>query len=136
MNRRPGLFLFMVTVVAAWLAAMSAETPSERDQRETLEKLHRGEIIANTNRGYSAMRQQREAEPRRNYQLAKQRQELQLAAAHVTWTAQQWQQWDGQYDLEQQKLARDNLKAVEPSGQMGREQAARDAAERIRKAAE
>jgi hypothetical protein len=101
-----------------------------------LEKLHRGEIIANMNQGFAAMRQRRQAELQRNYQLAKQRQQQVLTAAHVSWTPQQWQQWDRQYDLEQQKRAQDYLKAVELSGQMAREEAARDEAERMRKAAE
>jgi hypothetical protein len=65
--------------------------------------------------------------------LAKQRQQQLLTAAHVTWTPQQW---DRQYDLEQQKRAQDYLKAAELSGQMAREEAARDEAERMRKAAE
>ena len=68
--------------------------------------------------------------------MAKQRQQQLLTAAHVTWTPQQWQQWDRQYDLEQQKRAQDYLKAAELSGQMAREEAARDEAERMRKAAE
>ena len=101
-----------------------------------LEKLHRDEIIANMNRGFATMRQNRQAELQRNYLMAKQHQQQQLAAAHVTWSAQQWQQWDRQYDLEQQKRAQDYLKAAALSGQMAREEAARDEAERMRKAAE
>lgn len=101
-----------------------------------LEKLHRDEIMANMNRGFADMRQQRQAQLQRNYLMAKQHQQQVLAAAQVSWTPQQWQQWDRQYDLEQQKRAQDYLKAVELSGQMAREEAARDEAERMRKAAE
>jgi hypothetical protein len=88
------------------------------------------------NQGFAAMRQRRHAELQRNSQLAKQHQQQLLTAAHVTWTPQQWQQWDRQYDLEQQKRARDYLKAAVFPGQVAREEAARDEAEKLRKAAE
>jgi len=101
-----------------------------------LEKLHQNEIMANMNRGFAEMRQRRQAELQRNYLMAKQHQQQVLAAAHVTWTAQQWQEWDRQYDLEQQRRAQDYLKAAALAGEMAREEAARDEAERIRKAAE
>jgi hypothetical protein len=101
-----------------------------------LEKLHEKEIIANTNRQFAVMRQQRQAELQRNYLLSKQHQQALLAAAHITWTPQQWQQWDREYDLEQQRRAQDYLKASALAGEMARQEAARDEAERMRKAAE
>ncbi len=84
-----------------------------------LEKLHRGEIIANMRAGFRGHAPAATGGDKRNYQLAKQRQQPLLTAAHVTWTPQQWQQWDRQYDLEQQKRAQDYLKAAELSGRWG-----------------
>jgi len=98
-----------------------------------LEKLHRQETISNTNQGFERMRQERQAKLRRDYLLNRQHQQQILASQHITWSAQQWKNWDRQYDLEQQRRAQEYLKAVELSGEMAREEKAREEAERIRK---
>ena len=94
-----------------------------------MQKLHRDEIIANTNAGFARMRAQRQAELQRQYQLSRANQQRQLAAQHITWTPQQWQAWDRQYDRAQQQKARDYLNGVRQAGEidsMQREQAERD----------
>jgi hypothetical protein len=98
-----------------------------------LEKLHRQEIIANMNQGFAKMRQARQAKLQHDYLMSRQHQQQILAAQHITWNAQQWKEWDRQYDLEQQQRANDYLKAAALSGQMAREEAARDESERIRR---
>jgi hypothetical protein len=88
-----------------------------------LEHLHEGEIIANTNAGFAKMWQARQAELQRQYQESRQRQERTLAAQHVTWSAQQWKDWDAAYDLQKQREAQDYIRAWNLSGQMAREEA-------------
>ncbi len=87
-----------------------------------LEKLHRGEIMGNTNAGFARMRQARQAELQRNYQMAKQNQERMLAGQHITWSAQQWSNWDREYDQQMHQRANDYLEGVRQAGQMEREE--------------
>jgi hypothetical protein len=94
-----------------------------------MQKLHRAEIIANTNAGFAKMRAQRQAELQRQYQLSRANQQRQLDAQHITWTPQQWQAWNRQYDRAQQQKAQDYLNAVRQAGEidrMQREQEERD----------
>jgi hypothetical protein len=70
-----------------------------------LEKMHRQEIIANTNRGFDAMREARQQQLKREYLMARQLQQQQLNARHVVWSPQQWQRWDQQYVQEHQQAA-------------------------------
>jgi len=94
-----------------------------------MQKLHRDEIIANTNADFAKMRAQRQADLQREYQLSRANQQRQLAAQHITWTAQQWQAWDRQYDRAQQQKAQDYLNGVRQAGEidrMQREQEERD----------
>jgi hypothetical protein len=94
-----------------------------------MQKLHRAEIIANSNAGFAKMRAQRQAELQRQYQLSRANQQRQLDAQHITWTPQQWQAWNRQYDRAQQQKAQDYLNAVRQAGEidrMQREQEERD----------
>ncbi len=77
-----------------------------------LEKMHRGEIMQNMNAGFARMRQNRQAELQRNYLWAKQNQEGILARQHITWSSQQWANWNRQYDQEQHQRANDYLEGV------------------------
>jgi hypothetical protein len=70
-----------------------------------LEKMHRQEIIANTNRGFAAMRKARQQQLQREYLMARQLQQRQLDARHVVWSPQQWHRWDQQYEQEHQQAA-------------------------------
>ena len=97
-----------------------------------LEKLHRQEIISNTNRDFAKMRQERQAKLKRDYLLSKQHQQRQLAEQHITWTPEQWKQWDREYDLAMQQRAKDYLKAVEQAGEMARIERAREEEEQRR----
>ncbi len=98
-----------------------------------LEKLHRKEIISNTNQDFAKMRQERQAKLKRDYLLSKQNQQRKLASQHITWTAEQWKQWDREYDLAMQQRAQDYLKAVELDGEMARAEKAREEEEKLRK---
>jgi hypothetical protein len=96
-----------------------------------LQKLHQDEIIANIKAGGARMWAARQAELQRNYELSRDNQQRRLAAQHITWTPQQWRQWDRQYDQEQQQRAQDYLKAVELSGEMARREHEREEQERL-----
>jgi hypothetical protein len=87
-----------------------------------LEKMHRGEIIQNMNNGFAQMRQRRQEELQRNYQMSKQHQEQINASQHVTWTAAQWKNWDTEYDRQQQQQAQDYLDNIKKAGEMQREE--------------
>jgi hypothetical protein len=71
-----------------------------------LEKMHRGEIIATMNRDFDRGRQLRQAELRRNYMWARQRQQRILDSRHQHWSPQQWRAWDQQYAADQQAQVR------------------------------
>jgi hypothetical protein len=88
-----------------------------------LEHIHEAEINANLNARYAKMWQARQADLKQTYQRAKQNQERALAAQHVTWTAQQWQNWDREYDQQMRKNANDYLENVRQSGEFARDQA-------------
>jgi hypothetical protein len=79
------------------------------------------------------MRQERQAKLKRDYLLSKQNQQRKLASQHITWTAEQWKQWDREYDLAMQQRAQDYLKAVELDGEMARAEKAREEEEKLRK---
>ncbi|MGA9027458.1 MAG: hypothetical protein WB440_15500 [Steroidobacteraceae bacterium] len=116
-----------------WQQEWRQQHPSEpMPNPGELQKLHRQEIINNTNQGFAKMRQARQAKLQHDYLLSKQHQAQILASQHITWTPQQWKEWDRQYDLQQQRIAQDYLKAAAMSGQMAREEAAQEQADRIR----
>jgi hypothetical protein len=98
-----------------------------------LEKLHRQEILQNMDQDFAKMRQERQAQLQREYLLSKQNQMRILASQHVTWTPQQWKEWDRQYDLAQQQKAQDYLNAVRQAGEMSRTEMAQEEQDRIRK---
>jgi hypothetical protein len=97
-----------------------------------LEKLHRSEIIANTNEGFAKGRAARQAELQHNYELSRQNQARMLAAQGITWSKQQWDAWNKQYDLAMRQQANDYLKAVAQAGEMSRTEMAREEDARIR----
>jgi hypothetical protein len=83
-----------------------------------LEKLHRSEILANTNAGFAKMRQERQAKLQQDYLLSKQHQQQVLAAQHVTWTPQQWKEWDQRYDQDQRAQAQAYLDGLRQAGKI------------------
>ncbi len=93
-----------------------------------LEKMHRGEIMQNMNSGFTRMRQNRQAELQRNRLWGKQNQENILARQHITWSSQQWANWDRQYDQEQRQRAIEALEAARQAGEL--DKAAREEEER------
>lgn len=101
-----------------------------------LEKLHRQETLSNMNQGFAAMRQRRQEELQRNYRMARQHQQHILDAQHIRWSAQQWEAWNRQYDLEQQQRAQDYLQAVQQAGEMARLEKEREEQEKLRKQSE
>ena len=113
-----------------WEQEWRAQHPGEpMPNPGQMQKLHSAEIMANTNAGFARMRAQRQAELQREYQLSRANQQRQLAAQHITWTPQQWQAWDRQYDRAQQQKAQAYLDGVKQAGEidrMQREQQERD----------
>lgn len=87
-----------------------------------LAKMHRGEILNNMNAGFARMRQNRQAELQRNYGLARQLQQQKNAAAGVTWSNAQWQQWDKTYDNDQRQAAINHAEAMWREGERQREE--------------
>jgi hypothetical protein len=92
-----------------------------------LEHMHEGQIIQQSNEGFAKMRAQRQAQLQAEYQMVKRNQEQQLAAQHITWTAQQWQAWDREYDQQHKQRAQEYLDAVKYAGEMEREEQRRRA---------
>lgn len=90
--------------------------------------MHRGEIMQNMNSGFARMRQNRQTELQRNHLWAKQNQENILARQHITWSSQQWANWDRQYDQEERQRANDYLEAARQAGEL--DKAAREEEER------
>ena len=113
-----------------WEAEWRQQHPGEpMPNPGEMQKLHRAEIIANSNAGFAKMRAQRQADLQREYQLSRTNQQRQLDARHITWTPAQWKEWDRQYDRAQQQKAQDYLNAVRQAGEidrMQREQEERD----------
>jgi hypothetical protein len=91
-----------------------------------LEHLHSAETISDNNAGFAKMRQARQAQLQQDYQRAKQMQERTLAAQNIKWSAQQWQNWDKEYDQLMQQHANDYLEAVRQSGEAARMEALED----------
>jgi hypothetical protein len=87
-----------------------------------LEKMHRGEIMQNMNNGFTQMRQRRQEELQQEHQMSRQNQEQINAGQHVTWSAAQWKNWDGEYDHQKQQQAQDYINAIKQSGEMQREE--------------
>lgn len=96
-----------------------------------MQKLHRGEIIANTNAGFARMRAQRQAQLQHEYQVTRAHQAQVNAQNHVTWTPAQWQAWDRQYDRAQQQKAEDYKRGVEQAGEINRMEREHDEQQRI-----
>jgi hypothetical protein len=106
-----------------WEAEWRQQHPGEpMPSFGALEKLHRSEIMNNTNQGFAQMRANRQAELQRNYSMAKQNQERENAARHITWSAQQWQAWDRQYDGQMRQNAQDYLNGVRQAGDIFRKE--------------
>src|SRR5262249_47922565 len=87
-----------------------------------LEKMHRGEITNNINSGFSQMRQARQAQLQREYQMARQKQERALAAQNITWSPQQWADWNREYDQQVKQRAAEYSEASRQSGEYAREE--------------
>ena len=113
-----------------WEAEWRQQHPGEpMPNPGQMQKLHRDEIMANTNAGFAKMRAQRQAQLQHEYQMVRANQQRQNEAHHVTWTAVQWKEWDRQYDRAQQQKAQDYLNGVKQAGeidQMQRDQEERD----------
>ncbi len=98
-----------------------------------LEKMHQKELLDNNKLAGQRMWDAHAAEVKRNHDWARESQQKQLAAKHITWTPQQWQQWEQRYNAEQAQRARDYVKAFGEMGDNARLEAARDEEARRRK---
>ena len=87
-----------------------------------LQKLHRNETQANINAGFAKMRADRQAQLQHEYQLSRDHQARINASQHITWTPQQWKEWDRQYDQAQHQKAIDYQKAAAMAGEIDRRQ--------------
>ncbi|HEY9678808.1 MAG TPA: hypothetical protein V6C76_12430 [Drouetiella sp.] len=106
-----------------WEAEWRQQHPGEpMPNPGQMQKLHQGEIMNNMNRGFNQMRANRQAELQRNYQMLRQHQAQENAARGITWSPQQWQAWDRQYDGAQRQAAQDYLNGVKQAGEMWHQQ--------------
>lgn len=85
-----------------------------------LQKLHRQETLATMNAGFAQMHARRQAELRRAHDMSRNHQAKILADQHITWTPQQWQAWERQYDREQRQRAQDYLNAQRQAAEIDR----------------
>jgi hypothetical protein len=92
-----------------------------------LEHMHSGQIMNATNVGFAKMREERQAELQRQHQMSRNMQEQKLAAQNITWTPQQWQAWEKEYDAQMHQRANEYLEAVRQAGEMEREEQRRKA---------
>jgi hypothetical protein len=123
-RQRPAVVAPEVAQFEKWKQEWMQQHPNEpAPTTGKLEHVHEAEINANLNARYAQMWQARQADLKQNYQRAKQNQERALTAQHVTWTPQQWQNWDREYDQQMRQTANDYLENVRQSGEFARDQA-------------
>jgi hypothetical protein len=104
---------------ARWQREWTEQHPGEpMPSFGKLEKMHRGEIIQGINSTWNQTRQNRQNELRSNYLLSRRNQEQKLAAQHVTWSPQQWSNWDTEYRQQMQQHAKDYLEGVRQAGEI------------------
>jgi hypothetical protein len=115
-----------------WEAEWRQQHPGEpMPNPGQMQKLHSAEIQANIRAGGARMWAQRQADLRREYQMSRANQQRQLDARHITWTPQQWQAWDRQYNVAQKQKADDYLKAREIAGQINEAERQHDEEQKI-----
>ena len=132
--QREGTLSPQVAQRLRWEAEWRQQHPGEpMPNPGQMQKLHRDEIIANTNAGFAKMRAQRQAQLQHEYQMSRANQQRQLDARHITWTPAQWKEWDRQYDRAQQQKAQDYLNGVRQAGEIDRMQREQEERDRIYK---
>ena len=132
--QREGTLSPQVAQRLRWEAEWRQQHPGEpMPNPGQMQKLHRDEIIANTNAGFAKMRAQRQAQLQHEYQMSRANQQRQLDARHIAWTPAQWKEWDRQYDRAQQQKAQDYLNGVRQAGEIDRMQREQEERDRIYK---
>jgi hypothetical protein len=132
--QREGTLSPQVAQRLRWEAEWRQQHPGEpMPDPGQMQKLHRDEIIANTDAGFAKMRAQRQAQLQHEYQMSRANQQRQLDARHVTWTPAQRKEWDRQYDRAQQQKAQDYLNGVKQAGEIDRMQREQEERDRIYK---
>ncbi len=117
--------------VARWQAQWRAEHPGEKMPNDgVLQKLHRDELIQQSNADWAAGRKIRQEELRREYLLSRANQQHINEKNGVKWTDAQWRAWDQRYSAEHKKQAEDFVRNWEIMGEMARQQAAQEEWER------
>jgi hypothetical protein len=117
--------------VARWQAEWRTQHPGEPMPNDgVLQKLHRDELIQQSNADWVAGRQKRQEELRREYLLSRYNQQQINAKSGIKWNDAQWRAWDRRYSDEHKKQAEDFAKAWALMGEMARERAAQEEYER------
>jgi hypothetical protein len=110
--------------LARWQAQYRAEHPGQPMPNDgVLQKLHRDELIKQTNADWDAGRKERQDELKREYLLSRYNQQQINTKNGVKWTDAQWRAWDQRYSDEHQKQAEDFAKSWALMGEMARQQA-------------
>jgi len=98
-----------------------------------LQKLHRDELIAQSNKDMAQMRANRQEELRHEYLLLRHDQMQKNAKNGVTWNDAQWRAWDAEYNRQREDEARAWLQAWYLMGELARQQAIQDEFDRARR---
>lgn len=117
--------------LARWQAEWRAQHPGEPMPNDgKLQKLHRDELIQQSNADWAAGRKLRQQELRREYLLSRANQQHINEKNGVKWTDAQWRAWDQRYSDEHKKQAEDFARNWEMMGEMARQRAAQEEWER------
>jgi len=117
-----------------WQKEFRRDHPGEQMPNDgQLQKMHRDELIAQTNKDMAKGRELRQQELRHEYLLLRHNQMQVNAKNGVTWTDAQWRAWDEEYNRQREDEARAWLQAWYQMGQLAREQAIQEEFDRARR---
>ena len=117
--------------LARWQAEWRAQHPGDPMPNDgVLQKLHRNELIQQSNADWDAGRKKRQEALRREYFLSRYNQQQINAKNGTKWTDAQWRAWDQHYNAEHKQQAEDFARNWEKMGEMARERAMQEEYER------
>lgn len=117
--------------VARWQAEWRTQHPGEHMPSDgVLQKLHRDELIQQSNADWAAGRKLRQEDLRREYLLSRYNQQQINAKSGIKWNDAQWRAWDQRYSDEHKKQAEDFVKNWQMMSEMARQQVMREEYER------
>ncbi|HVY05179.1 MAG TPA: hypothetical protein VHB46_04310 [Burkholderiales bacterium] len=117
--------------VARWKTEWREQHPNEPMPSDgVLQKLHRDELIKQSNADWDAGRKKRQEDLRREYLLSRYHQQQINTKSGVKWNDAQWRAWDQRYNAEHKQQAEDFARNWAMMSEMARQQAAQEEYER------